>query len=55
MKHLKKLLKDEDAQGMTEYIIIVVVVALAAIGAWRFFASKLKTTITSAANTLPNP
>lgn len=33
---------DESGQGMVEYIIIVVIVAILAIVAWRFLGSKVK-------------
>ena len=54
MKHLKKVLKDEDAQGMTEYIIIVVVVALVALTAWRFYGWQLKRKVHAAAESIGN-
>ena len=45
MKKLKNLMKGiifgEEGQGMTEYILIVVLVAIAAIVAFQFFRDEL--------------
>ncbi len=38
---LKKLWRDEDGQGMTEYILIVVLIAIAGIAAWRIFGKQI--------------
>ncbi len=46
MNVLKKLYQDEEGQGMTEYIIIVAVVAVACILTWRIFGDKIKNLIT---------
>ena len=42
--HVKKQLK-QLGQGMTEYIIIVALVAIAAIGAYTFFGDAVKQTL----------
>ena len=56
MKKLKNLMKGiifgEEGQGMTEYILIVVLIAIAAIVAFRYFGTKLKTKVKDAADTL---
>jgi Flp pilus assembly pilin Flp len=39
---LKKLAKDENGQGMTEYIIIVALVAIAAIAVIKIFGKNLR-------------
>jgi Flp pilus assembly pilin Flp len=39
---LKKLVKDENGQGMTEYIIIVALVAIAAIAVIKIFGKNLR-------------
>ncbi|MEO0074814.1 MAG: Flp family type IVb pilin [candidate division WOR-3 bacterium] len=36
------LFKNEEGQGMVEYIIIIVLIAIAAIVAFRFLSSKTK-------------
>ena len=45
MKKLKNLMKGiifgEEGQGMTEYILIVVLIAIAAIVAFQYFRGKL--------------
>lgn len=38
---LKRFLNDENGQGMTEYILIVVLVAVSAIIAVKVFGSKI--------------
>lgn len=38
---MKELLRDERGQGMTEYIIILMLIAIALIGLWRVFGGKL--------------
>ena len=56
MKKLKNLMKGiifgEEGQGMTEYILIVVLIAIAAIVAFKTFGTKLKTKVTDAADEL---
>jgi len=38
-----KILRNQSGQGMTEYIIIVAVIALAAIAAFSFFGKTVRT------------
>jgi len=56
MKKLKNLMKGiifgEEGQGMTEYILIVVLIAIAAIVAFQYFRGKLTKKVTDAADTL---
>lgn len=56
MKKLKNLMKGiifgEEGQGMTEYILIVVLIAIAAIAAFQYFRGKLETKVKDAADTL---
>ncbi len=56
MKKLKDLMKGiifgEEGQGMTEYILIVVLVAIAAIGAFQYFRKRLDTKVKEAADKL---
>ena len=51
---IKNFFKDEDAQGMTEYIIIVVVIALAALTAWRFYGWQLRRKVHAVAESIQN-
>jgi Flp pilus assembly pilin Flp len=39
---MKRLLEDEKGQGMTEYIIIVAIIAVAAIAIMTFFGDAIK-------------
>ncbi len=41
--NLKRRLKNESGQGMTEYIIIVALIAVAAIATMSFFGGTIKT------------
>ncbi len=41
-KLLKKLVMEEEAQGMVEYILIVALVALVVVGAVRMFGGKVQ-------------
>ena len=38
---LKRLWKDEEGQGMTEYILIVLLIAIAGIVVWRAFGDRI--------------
>ncbi len=38
---LKDLLSDEEGQGMTEYILIVVLIAIAGILVWKAFGNRI--------------
>jgi len=45
---LKKLLKDERAQGMTEYVLLVFLIAIAAYAAVQKFGTKVTKKFTEA-------
>ncbi len=47
-----RLLKNSRGQGMTEYIIIVAIIAIAAIAGFRAFGSKIKNSINKAGNSI---
>ncbi|HVM32203.1 MAG TPA: hypothetical protein VMU88_03650 [bacterium] len=47
---LKKLLEGQQGQGMTEYILIVALIAVFAIGAIKFFGKSTASNFNSAAN-----
>jgi len=49
---LKKFLKDESGQGMTEYILIVALIAIAAIVAVRLFGTKIAAAFQRQASTV---
>ena len=51
---LKALLRDQRGAGMTEYIILVGVIAMLAIVAFRFFGSSVSTKINQQAGTVQN-
>ena len=42
MKNMRKLMKRQDGQGMTEYIIIVALIAIAAIGVITLFGNNIR-------------
>lgn len=42
MKHLKMMKKKQLGQGMTEYIVIVALIAVAAIGAYSYFGETVR-------------
>lgn len=52
MDLLMRLWKDEEGQGMTEYILIVVLIAIAAIAAFIYFRDILKAKTINAADSL---
>ena len=52
LEQLKKIVKDERGQGMTEYVLIVVLIAIAAIVAFTYFRDKLNSKTTSTADTV---
>jgi Flp pilus assembly pilin Flp len=52
LEQVKKVLKDERGQGMTEYILIVVLIAIAAIVAFTYFRDRLGSKTTSSADTV---
>ncbi|UCD84711.1 MAG: Flp family type IVb pilin [Deltaproteobacteria bacterium] len=49
---LQKVWKDEEGQGMTEYILIVLLIAIAGIVVWRAFGDKIKDLVTGATDEL---
>jgi Flp pilus assembly pilin Flp len=49
---LDMLRKDEDGQGLTEYALILVFVAIVAIVALTFFGGKITSVLSSIANSL---
>ncbi len=51
-ERLKKFYRDEEGQGMTEYILIVLLIAIVAIAAFKYFGKSVGTTVKNAANTL---
>ncbi len=50
LAYLQRCLKDERGQGMTEYILIVVLIAIAAIVAFTYFRDQLNTKVNSSAD-----
>jgi len=50
----KSLLRNQRGAGMTEYIILVGVIAMLAIVAFRFFGSSVSTKINQQAGTVNN-
>jgi pilus assembly protein Flp/PilA len=42
MKSMRKLMKNQKGQGMTEYIIIVALIAIAAIGVVTIFGDNIR-------------
>lgn len=42
MKKMRKLMKNQKGQGMTEYIIIVALIAIAAIGVVTVFGDNIR-------------
>ena len=51
-KLMKKLKKDESGQGMTEYIIIVALIAIAAIGVVTIFGDNIRDIFAGATDAL---
>ena len=49
---LNKLLRRQDAQGMTEYIIIVALIAIAAIGVVTLFGDNIRKLFAASADAL---
>lgn len=52
LEKFKTCLRDESGQGMTEYILIVVLIAIAAIAAFIYFRGLLKGKVNQAADDL---
>jgi pilus assembly protein Flp/PilA len=55
MKELKRLWKEEEGQDLTEYALLVVLIALFAIGAMRGLATAISATFTSITGALSTP
>ncbi|MBI2893268.1 MAG: hypothetical protein HYY06_06920 [Deltaproteobacteria bacterium] len=51
-RRLRKLLRDSRGQGMTEYIIIVALIAIAAIGVVTIFGDNIRDLFAGATNAL---
>jgi hypothetical protein len=51
---LRRLLSDDAGQGMVEYIIIVLVVAILGIVAWRFLGKKTSAKVSKVAISVDN-
>lgn len=52
MNQMNSLIRSEEGQGMTEYIIIVALIAIAAIGVITIFGNNLRILFTNSANAL---
>ena len=52
MNRMKTLIRSEEGQGMTEYIIIVALIAIAAIGIISVFGQNLRALFATSANVL---
>jgi len=52
MRRLRRFRKDESGQGMTEYIIIVALIAIAAIGVVTIFGDNIRDLFSGATNAL---
>ncbi len=52
MKKMRKLVRSEKGQGMTEYIIIVALIAIAAIVVITIFSQNLRALFAASANEL---
>ena len=52
MNKMNSLIRSEEGQGMTEYIIIVALIAIAAIGVITIFGNNLRVLFTNSANAL---
>jgi Flp pilus assembly pilin Flp len=54
IEQFKACLKDETGQGMTEYVLIITLVALAAIASFIVFRQALRDKVNWAATSLSN-
>ena len=54
MEKLRKLIRDRRGAGMTEYIILVGVIALLSIAAFRFFGKSVSEKIDKQSGTVKN-
>ncbi len=50
----KKFLKNRKAQGMTEYVLIIFLIAILAYAAVQLFGGKIKNAFTKAGNEVDN-
>ncbi|MCX5859753.1 MAG: Flp family type IVb pilin [Proteobacteria bacterium] len=51
-ERVKKFYRDEEGQGMTEYILIVLLIAIVAIAAFKFFGKRVSDSVQKAGSTL---
>jgi pilus assembly protein Flp/PilA len=51
---LQRLIKDQQGAGMTEYIILVGVIALLAIAAFQFFGDQVREKVEAQGDTVTN-
>lgn len=49
---IQRLTKDEEGQGLAEYALILVLVAIAAIGALIFLGGSINTTLSTVGSTI---
>ena len=54
MKNMRKMMKKQDGQGMTEYIIIVALIAIAAIGVVTIFGDNIRKIFGASVDALAN-
>ncbi len=54
VKTFVSMLKDDEAQGLVEYALIIALVSIIAIAALKFLGGKASNTLNNAANTLSN-
>ena len=52
MKNMRKMMKNQSGQGMTEYIIIVALIAIAAIGVVTVFGDNIRRLFGTSVNAL---
>jgi Flp pilus assembly pilin Flp len=52
MTRMNKIIRSEQGQGMTEYIIIVALIAIAAIGVISIFGQNIRALFATSANAL---
>ena len=52
MNRMNAMIRSEEGQGMTEYIIIVALIAIAAIAVITFFGQNLRALFSASANAL---
>lgn len=50
MKNIKKLHRDVDGLSTVEYIILLILIAVTGISAWRTFGNNVVTKVTSGSN-----